>query len=193
MAEQLTTNAKPVDRERALLAAQHLLDAIGADPQDPSLLDTPRRIVDMMEEMTRAEPIDLTTFPNEGYDELVLVREIPFAALCAHHLLPFTGVAHVGYLPGERIVGLSKLARVVKFFARGLQVQERLTMQIANCLEEHLRPKGVGVVLVADHTCMTIRGAEATGSSTVTSALRGLVRSSDKSRAEFFALVEGHR
>ena len=111
------------------------------------------------DELLTHEPVSLTTFPNDaGYDELVVVKAIPFHSLCMHHLLPFHGVAHVAYLPGERIIGLSKLARVVEVFARDLQLQERLTMQVADCLESHLQPKGVGVVLEAEHMCMSLRG-----------------------------------
>ena len=132
----------------------------------------------------------MTTFPNdEGYDELVLARAIPVRSVCEHHLLPFTGVAHVGYLPGQRILGLSKLARIVEHFARRPQVQERLTKQIADCLCEHLRPRGAGVVIEAEHTCMTIRGVQAAGSRTVTSALLGTLRDDIRSRQEFFALA----
>ena len=133
---------------------------------------------------------DLTTFPNEeGYDELVLARSIPMRSVCEHHLLPFTGVAHVGYLPGQRILGLSKLARVVEFFACRPQVQERLTKQIADWLQTQLSPKGVGVVIEAEHTCMTLRGVQATGSTTVTSTLLGLLRHDPSSRSEFLALT----
>jgi GTP cyclohydrolase I len=131
-----------------------------------------------------------TTFPNdEGYDELVLVRDIPFHSLCEHHLLPFSGVAHVGYLPASQILGLSKLARVVEHFARGLQVQERLTKQIGDWLDTRLAPKGVGVVLEAEHLCMSMRGVEAVGSKTVTSSLHGLIRDDARTRAEFLDLT----
>ena len=140
--------------------------------------------------MLTPRSFNLTTFPNdERYDELVLARDIPFHSLCQHHLLPFTGVAHVGYLPGDRILGLSKLARVVELFARGLQVQERLTKQVADWLQDQLAPKGVGVVLEAEHLCMSLRGVQARGSRTVTSALHGLLREDFRSRAEFFALA----
>ena len=122
-------------------------------------------------------------------DELVVVRDIPFHALCEHHLLPFTGVAHVGYIPGPRIVGLSKLARVVDMYSRDLQVQERMTAQVANWLEETLQPRGVGIVLEAEHLCMTVRGVRAPGSRTTTSSVRGLLRHDPRTRAEFFALV----
>jgi GTP cyclohydrolase I len=131
----------------------------------------------------------LTTFPNdEGYDELVLARSIPVHSVCAHHLLPFVGVAHVGYLPGQRILGLSKLARVVETFARRPQVQERLTQQVADWLQEQLSPRGVGVVIEAEHLCMSLRGIRAAGSVTTTSALKGRVREDPATRAEFLAL-----
>lgn len=142
------------------------------------------------EEFLTPEPFVPTTFPNdEGYDELVMVRDIPFHSLCEHHLLPFSGVAHVGYLPDSRILGLSKLARVVEHFARGLQVQERLTKQIGDWLDARLDPKGVGVVLEAEHLCMSLRGVEAVGSKTVTSSLHGLVRDDARTRAEFLDLT----
>ncbi len=141
-----------------------------------------------------SRPFDLTTFPNdEGYDELVLARGLPVRSVCEHHLLPFTGVAHIGYMPGDHILGLSKLARVLEHFACRPQVQERLTKQIAEWLGEHLNPKGVGVVIEAEHSCMTLRGVQATGSSTVTSSLSGLLRDDPSSRQEFFALAGLHR
>jgi GTP cyclohydrolase I len=174
-------------------ATRSLLESLGVDLDTDETRDTPRRFVAMLTELLTPDSVELTTFPNEGYDELVLACDIPFSSLCAHHLLPFSGVAHVGYIPGDRIIGLSKLARIVQFYAKALQVQERLTMQVADCLSEHLEPKGVGVVMVADHSCMSIRGAEAHGASTVTSAVRGLVRSQEKTRAEFFSLVDARR
>lgn len=181
-----------IDRPRAQRAARELLEALGADLEDESLRETPRRMVDVYSELLTPADFTPTTFPNgDGYDELVVAREIPFHSLCEHHLLPFIGVAHVGYLPGERIVGLSKLARVVERFARSLQVQERLTTQIANWLEQELSPKGVGVVLEAEHTCMTIRGVLKPGANTVTSAMRGKLREDPRTRAEFLALVGG--
>jgi len=153
-----------VDPEAAERAARALLDALGADPADEGLTDTPRRVAAAFAELLTPPPFTPTTFPNhEGYDELVVARSIPFASLCRHHLLPFTGVAHVGYLPGDRILGLSKLARVVELFARGLQTQERLTSQVAGWLQERLDPRGVGVVLEAEHLCMTVRGVQAPG------------------------------
>ena len=126
-----------------------------------------------------------------GHDELVVVRDIPFHSLCMHHLLPFHGVAHVAYLPGERIIGLSKLARVVELFARDLQLQERLTMQVAECLQRQLRPKGVGVVIEAEHMCMSLRGVQKAGTHTTTSALLGLMRDDARTRSEFLSLVTG--
>ena len=181
-----------IDIAAAERAVSDLLAALGQDPTDEHLRGTPRRVAAALVELLSPHPFNLTTFPNdEGYNELVLARDIPFHSLCQHHLLPFKGVAHVGYLPGQRILGLSKLARVVELFARGLQVQERLTVQIADWLQEHLAPKGVGVVLVAEHLCMTLRGAKSSGSQTVTSALQGLVRDDPRTRAEFLALATG--
>jgi GTP cyclohydrolase IA len=163
-----------VDREAAARAVADLLRALGRDPSDEHLADTPRRVADSYAELLTAPPFSPTTFANdEGYNELVLARDIPVHSLCEHHLLPFSGVAHVGYLPGERILGLSKLARVVEMFARDLQVQERLTQQVANWLQEHLAPRGVGVVLEAEHLCMSIRGVRADGSRTRTQRFTG--------------------
>jgi GTP cyclohydrolase I len=182
-----------VDVDAAGQAVTALLRALGHDPSSEHLRDTPRRVAEAYAELLTPQPFQLTTFPNdEGYDELVLARGIPFHSLCQHHLLPFVGVAHVGYLPGERIVGLSKLARVVEHFARDLQVQERLTQQVANCLQTHLEPKGVGVVISAEHLCMSLRGVQASGSSTITSALHGALRDDARSRQEFFALANVH-
>jgi GTP cyclohydrolase I len=178
------------DLDAAESAAADLLEAIGADTQDESLRDTPRRMAAAYAELLTPEPFNVTTFPNDGdYDELVLVRDIPFHSLCEHHLLPFIGVAHVGYIPADRIVGLSKLARVVDHFARNLQVQERLTTQVAGWFQRELQPKGVGVVLEAEHTCMSLRGAAKPGTRTVTSALHGLVRDDPRTRQEFLALT----
>jgi GTP cyclohydrolase IA len=179
-----------IDRARAERAVADLLVALGQDVGDEHTRDTPRRVAAACAEMLTPHSFNLTTFPNdEGYDELVLARDIPFHSLCQHHMLPFKGVAHVGYLPGERFLGLSKLARVVDLFARRLQVQERMTMQIAGWLEDQLAPRGVGVVLEAEHLCMSLRGVQAVGARTVTSALHGLLRSDERSRAEFFALT----
>jgi GTP cyclohydrolase I len=179
-----------IDLSRAERAVAELLAALGQDTRNEHTRDTPRRVAAAYAEMLTPRSFNLTTFPNdEGYDELVLARDIPFHSLCQHHMLPFKGVAHVGYLPGERILGLSKLARVVELFARGLQVQERLTKQVADWLQDQLNPKGVGVVMEADHLCMSLRGVQAAGSRTVTSALHGLLRADHRSRAEFFSLT----
>ena len=179
-----------VDLEAARRAAADFLSALGVAIDTEDLRDTPARMARAYAELFDARPLRLTTFANdEGYDELVLARAIPFRTVCEHHLLPFSGVAHVGYLPGERIVGLSKLARVVEHFAARPQVQERLTKQVADCLATRLRAPGVGVVLEAEHSCMTLRGVRAYGARTVTSALLGTLRSDPRSRAEFFALA----
>ncbi len=185
----LVTVPRP-DRAVAEVAAKDLLEALGVDLSAPDLKETPRRIVAMYEELLTPRAFNPTTFPNDdGYDELVLSKDIPFASLCAHHALPFSGVAHVGYLPGKRILGLSKLARVVHYFSRSLQVQERLTKQIADWLETELEPRGVGVVLEAEHLCMTIRGVQAAGSKTVTSTMYGLLRDRVATRQEFLSLI----
>jgi GTP cyclohydrolase IA len=182
----------PVDLNAAETAARDLLLALGADLEHEGLRETPRRVAAAYAELLTPEPFNLTTFPNdEGYDELVLVRGIPFQSLCMHHLLPFHGVAHVAYLPGEQILGLSKLARVVEHFSRDLQLRERLTTQIANWLQKQLRPKGVGVVLEAEHLCMSLRGVQKPGALTVTSALHGLVRNDPRTREEFLSLTGG--
>jgi GTP cyclohydrolase I len=179
-----------IDLEAAQAAADALMRALGMDPDTPELADTPRRVARAYAELLTPRDFTLTTFPNdENYDELVLAKDIPFTSLCEHHLLPFTGTASVGYLPGPKILGLSKLARVVELFARRPQVQERMTKQIAEWLDERLGPRGVGVVIEAEHTCMTLRGVQARGSATVTSALTGLVRTSERTRAEFLALA----
>lgn len=179
-----------IDRDAVQRAVGDLLRALGADDRSEGLRDTPRRVAETYVELLTPRPFEATTFPNEdGYDQLVLARSIPFHSLCMHHLLPFHGVAHVGYLPGERIVGLSKLARVVDLFARDLQIQERLTQQVADWLEGQLRPRGVGVVLEAEHMCMSLRGVCKPGSRTVTSALRGAVRDDARTRQEFLALT----
>src|SRR3954467_8800865 len=181
---------RPVDLDAAERAVADLLIALGQHPDDGHLLQTPRRVAKAYAELLTPCDFDLPTIPNEeGYDELVLARDIPFQSLCAHHLLPFHGVAHVGYVPGDRIVGLSKLARVVEPFGRALQVQERLTQQVARWLDETLAPRGVGVVLEAEHLCMSLRGVRAQGSRTVTSAVHGLLREDGRSRNEFFALT----
>ncbi|WP_320670084.1 GTP cyclohydrolase I [Patulibacter defluvii] len=182
----------PVDQAAAERAVVDLLAALGVDPAGDGVRETPRRVAAAFAELLTPKPFVATTFPNEeGYDGLVVAREIPFQSLCMHHLLPFHGVAHVAYLPGARIVGLSKLARVVDWFARGLQTQERLTAQVAGWIEQELDPRGVGVVLQAEHLCMTVRGARARGSSTATADLRGALRDDPELRAEFRAQTGG--
>ncbi|HMH47730.1 MAG TPA: GTP cyclohydrolase I [Solirubrobacteraceae bacterium] len=179
-----------MDREAVQRAARDLLAALGVDLQTEGLRETRRRMAAAYAQLLTPEPFSLTTFPNgEGYDELVLVRDISFQSLCMRHVLPFYGVAHVPYLPAERILGLSKLARVVELFARDLQLQERLTMQIAVCLHERLEPKGVGVLLEAEHLRMSLRGVQKSGARTVTSTLRGLVRDEPRTRTEFLSLT----
>jgi GTP cyclohydrolase IA len=179
-----------VDLPAAERAVAALLQALGRDPAYEHLADTPRRVAGAYAELLTGRPFDLTTFPNdEGYDELVLARDLPVQSLCEHHLLPFRGVAHVAYLPGSRILGLSKLARVVELFAGDLQVQERLTQQVAGWLQDTLAPRGVGVVIEAEHLCMSLRGVRAAGARTTTSALRGVLRDDARSRQEFFALA----
>ena len=187
---RLIAGAENVDVIAAEAAVRDLLVALGRDADSEHLRETPRRVAEAYRELLSPRPFNATTFPNdEDYDELVVARDIPFHSLCEHHLLPFKGVAHVGYLPGSRIVGLSKLARVVELFARDLQVQERLTKQVAGWLERELQPKGVGVVLEAEHLCMSLRGVQADGTRTVTSAVHGLLRSDQRSRSEFFSLA----
>ena len=179
-----------IDRSRAEGAIRDLFEALRVDLSAPDLVDTPRRVSAMYEELLTPKDFNPTTFPNDdGYDELVLSKDIPFTSLCAHHALPFSGVAHVGYLPGERILGLSKLARIVHYFSHSLQVQERLTKQIADWLERELSPRGVGVVIEAEHLCMTIRGVQAAGSKTVTSTMYGLLRERVATRQEFLSLI----
>jgi GTP cyclohydrolase I len=186
----LLESSRSVDLDAAQQAVRDLLVACGFDVSEGDLTETPRRVANAFAEFVTPVPFTMTTFPNrEGYDEMVLVRSMPFHSLCEHHLLPFVGVAHVGYLPADRLVGLSKLARAVDHFARGLQVQERLTSQIANYLQERLRPKGVGVILEADHMCMSLRGVHKRGAKTVTSTLLGAMRNDPRAREEFLALV----
>ena len=183
-----------VDLARAESAAADLLSALGVDLRKPGLADTPGRLARAYAELLDQSAFDLTTFENgEDYDELVLVEDIPVRSLCEHHMLPFVGVAHVGYLPDDSVLGLSKFARVVDFFSRRPQTQERLTKEVADCLQRELSPRGVGVVIEAEHTCMTLRGARAVGSRTVTSALLGRIREDAATRSEFLALARRER
>jgi GTP cyclohydrolase I len=179
-----------IDHDAVQHAAAELLRALGADLDAEALQETPRRVADAYAELLTPQPFRATTFPNDdGYDQLIVAQAIPFHSLCMHHLLPFHGLAHIGYLPGERIIGLSKLGRVVELFSRDLQIQERLTTQIADWLQRELEPKGVGVVLEAEHLCMSLRGVQKLGAKTVTSALHGLVRDDPRTRQEFLALT----
>ena len=183
----------PVDLPRIENAVREILAAVGEDPNRDGLLDTPRRVARMYAELFSGLHSDparhLKKFFTEQYDELVLVRDIPFNSMCEHHLLPFIGKAHVGYLPNARIAGLSKLARVVEEVSRRPQIQERMTHTIADLLHRELDPKGVVVVLEAEHSCMTIRGVRKPGSITITSAVRGLFLTNQSSRAEVMSLI----
>lgn len=189
---------KQIDLERIAAAVREILSAIGEDPNREGLLHTPTRVARMYGELfagLHADPAGhlRTGFTEQQYDELVVLRDIPFNSMCEHHLMPFEGVAHLAYLPDGRIVGISKLARVVDAFARRPQVQERLTNQIADILMEHLAAKGVAVVLKATHTCMTCRGVRKPGSLMVTSALRGRCRSDARTRSEIMTLFGNTR
>jgi GTP cyclohydrolase IA len=186
--------------DRDMLAAEEaagrFLESLGAE-LGFNAGSTPGRMARAYAQLLTPRQFDLTTFPNEeDYNQLVLLRGVPFASVCEHHVLPFIGTADVGYLPGERIIGLSKLARVVELFSRRLQVQERMTQQVADWVAQTLRPKGVGVVVRAEHLCMRLRGVQADGTSTVTSALHGLLLDDPRARDEFMALTrttEGSR
>lgn len=175
-----------IDVAAAERAIGDFLRALGRDLDNPHLIDTPRRVVGAFKEMLTPREASWTTFPNEdGYRELVLVKNVPFHSLCQHHLLPFRGVAHIGYLPGDRLFGLSKLARGLELFARDLQVQERLTKQLADWLVETLDPRGVGVVLEAEHMCMSLRGVQASGTMTRTSTFYGELSTPGPLRDQF--------
>lgn len=177
-----------VDRAAAEEAIAQLLAALGRDVGSAHLADTPRRAADALIEMLTPTPFRATSFPNdEGYAELVVVTDIPFHSLCEHHLLPFRGVAHVGYLPGDRLIGLSKLARFVERSARDLQVQERMSRQIVDRLDAELAPRGSGVVIEAEHLCMSLRGVQVNGTRTITTATTGALADDAGWRAEFLA------
>ena len=195
--DPLPTNMEPakVDVPRLERAVREILLAVGEDPDREGLLKTPNRVARAYGELMAGLKIDprahLKTVFHERYDEVVLLRDIPFHSLCEHHLLPFTGRAHVAYLPDGKVVGLSKLARLVEGYARRPQVQERLTTQIADALMEELNPMGAACVVEAVHTCMTIRGAKKHGSTMVTSALRGIFKENPASRSEILSLMHG--
>jgi GTP cyclohydrolase IA len=192
-----TTAAEPVDTARIERAVREILAAVGEDPNREGLRETPARVARMYSELfsgLHEDPrIHLRKFFTEQYDEMVLVRDISFNSMCEHHMLPFSGVAHIGYIPNGKVVGLSKLARVVEVVSHRPQVQERMTEDIANLLIEELDVKGVAVVIEATHTCMTIRGVRKPGSICVTSAMKGIFRSNLSSRSEVMTLIYGDR
>ena len=197
-AERPTDDVPPFDHERAAAAVRELLIAIGEDPEREGLRDTPARVARAYAELTaglRQAPSDvLTTTFDIGHDEMVMVRDIELWSMCEHHLVPFTGVAHVGYIPSEtgKITGLSKLARVVDVYAKRPQVQERLTTQIADALVSGLEARGVIVVIEAEHLCMTMRGVRKAGARTITSAVRGQMHNA-ATRSEAMALITSHK
>lgn len=177
-----------VDRAGAERAVADLLHALGQDPTDPHLLDTPRRVTEAYLELLTPKAHRWTVFPNEdGYEDLVVVKDVPFQSVCAHHLLPFQGTARIGYVPGERLIGLSKLARGLDLFARSLQIQERLTVQVVDWLQSTLQPRGAAVLLEAEHLCMSLRGVHAAGTTTSTTANRGVLAQPGPLRDRFFA------
>jgi GTP cyclohydrolase I len=185
-----------VDKEKMQAAVRQILEAIGEDPDREGLVDTPRRMADMYEELFSGLTIDPGDYLKVGFEEshkeMVILRDIPFSSTCEHHLLPFIGKAHVGYIPAGRIVGLSKLARVVEAYARRPQLQERLTSQIADTIVETLNPRGAGVVIEAQHFCMIARGVKKPGSTMVTSAMRGIFRTNPPTRSEFLDFIRDH-
>jgi GTP cyclohydrolase IA len=185
-------NPMKADTATAEKAAAMLLESLGVDLSSGALADTPRRVVAAYQELLTPHTFEMTVFPNdEGYSDLVLARAIPFRSLCEHHLLPFYGTAHVGYIPGSSILGLSKLARVVEACSRGFQIQERMTARIGAWLEDHLSPLGVGVVVEGTHTCMTARGVRATGASTMTMTFHGALRDHSATRQQFLTMACG--
>jgi GTP cyclohydrolase IA len=180
------------NRELAQDSIRLLLKALGVDENSEIMLETPQRVARSFEELLTPEEFQFSTFPNTaGYSEFVIVRDISFSSLCEHHLLPFSGRVHIGYLPADKLIGLSKLARAAQSRARRLQTQERLTMEIADWITEVLQPSGVGVVVEAAHQCMSMRGVRAADAVTATSALRGRIQADAQTRAEFLALIRG--
>lgn len=193
-ASGLSDQREPIDRERIKRAVQEIILAIGEDPTRQGLLETPRRVADMYAEVfsgLRQDAADVLQVGfDEGYQELVLVKDIPFYSMCEHHFLPFHGVAHIGYIPNGRVVGLSKLARALEILARRPQLQERLTGQLADTIMRTLEPQGVAVVVRANHLCLSMRGVRKPGSLTVTSAMRGVFQRNAATRAEFLSLLD---
>ncbi len=188
---------KPIDVERIARAVNEILLAVGEDPDREGLRDTPQRVARMYTELLggmRHDPSEhLKSVFNEDYDEIVLLRDIPFYSLCEHHMMPFIGKAHIAYLPSGKVLGVSKLARIIDCFARRLQVQERLTSQVADFLMDNLKPEGVAVVVEASHGCMTIRGIKKPGAVMVTSVLRGIFKSDPRTRNEVLKLMHVDR
>ena len=188
-----------VDQPRVQKLIRELLEAIGEDPTREGLVETPRRVAEMYVELFAGLEVDpgehLRTNFEAGHDEMVMVRDIPFTTLCEHHMVPFTGLAHVAYLPGAegKVVGLSKMARLVEGFARRLQVQERMTTQIIDAMEREMKPRGSIVVLEAEHFCMSMRGVKKAGATTVTSAVRGVFRDDAAYRAEALQYIHQRR
>ncbi len=184
-----------MDKERIEKAVREILEAIGEDPNRPGLVETPKRVANMYEEIFRGlnenPEMHLKFFDEKSNDEMVIVRDIPFSSMCEHHLMPFIGKAHIAYIPSDnKIIGLSKIARIVDNFAKRPQVQERLTHDIADFLYKNMNAKGVAVIMEAEHMCMSIRGAKAFGSKTQTSALRGIMRSDARTRSEALMLLD---
>lgn len=177
-----------MDKKRIENAAKEILIAIGENPQREGLIDTPKRVANAYEEMLSKDVILPTSFENDGYDELIILADIEFTSLCEHHILPFVGKCHIGYIPDKRIIGLSKLARVVDHFASRLQIQERMTQQIAQWLNNELQPLGVGVIIKAHHLCMSGRGVKQRQHETITSAMLGVLRDDINTRNEFLDL-----
>ncbi len=185
--------AEPMDTARIRAAVREIIIGVGEDPDREGIRDTPRRVADMYAEVfagLREDPADVLRVGfEEGHQEMVIVKDIPFYSMCEHHFLPFHGVAHVGYIPNGRVVGLSKLARAVEILARRPQLQERLSSQLADVIMETMAPQGVAVVISAEHLCMTMRGIRKPGSLTVTSAMRGVFQRGSATRAEFMSLI----
>lgn len=186
-----------LDEARIRKAVTSIIKAVGEDPEREGLVDTPRRVAEMYVELFMGLGVDpkeeLTVGFEEGHREMIILKDIPFYSMCEHHLLPFYGVTHIGYIPGTdgRVVGASKLARVVEIVARRPQLQERMTSQIADAIADGIKPEGVAVVVQAEHLCMIMRGIKKPGSNVITSAIRGTFRSKSKTRAEFFSLLQG--
>ena len=196
--ELLKVEPRDVDLDLIARGVRMILEGIGEDPSRLGLQDTPQRVAEMYAELTagmREDPQQhVRPLPGDKHDEMVIVKDIHFASLCEHHLAPFVGKTHIAYIPkGGRIVGLSKLARLVETFARRLQVQERLTSEVADTLFDGLKPLGVMVVIEAEHTCMTLRGVKKPGALTITSAIRGAFRKDPRTRAEAMSLIQGHK